>query len=108
MKKLFRIVFVLFISLSLVGCQDSAPKDMSDASYGVGNDIIALADKYLDGNIEKDEFETTIAILIDKVSGNEVGDVKVRERAKQIKSSISISDDSVKESKDKLAEALGK
>ncbi len=92
----------------LMGCGSSKPDDMTDESYNTGVKVLDIADKYLDGKIDKDEAAHSIRALMDEFSGDGIGDVKAKERSKQVTSSLYISVSSVQESRDSLAEALGK
>lgn len=108
MKKLFGVLLCCFMVFGLFGCGSSKPDDMTDASYNTGVKVLEIADKFLDEKIDRDEARNSIAALMDDFSGDGIGDVKAKERSKQISSSLFISEESVKDSRDKLAEALGK
>ncbi|WP_455683628.1 hypothetical protein [Thomasclavelia sp.] len=109
MKKLLSVLLVFGLCLGLTGCGGSSkPDDMTDESYDTGIKILEITDKYLDGEIDKDEAANSIRSMMDDFSGDGIGDVKVEERSKQITSSLYISDSSVQKSRDNLAEALEK
>lgn len=109
MKKVLSFLLVLGLCLGLTGCGGSSkPDDMTNESYDTGVKVLEVADKYLDDKIDKDEAADSIRSVMDGFEGDGVGDVKVRERAKQITSSLYIGESSVQEARDKLAEALGK
>lgn len=108
MKKIFSLMLCCFMIFGLIGCGSSKPDNMTDESYNTGVKTLEIADKFLDGKIDKDEAADSIRSIIDDFSGDGVGDVKVKERSKQVTSSLYISVTSVQKSRDNLAEALGK
>ena len=93
MKKVLSLLLVLGLCFGLAGCGGSSKPD-------------DMADKYLDDKIDKDEAADSIRSTMDGFEGDGVGDIKVRERAKQITSSLYISESSVQEARDNLAEVL--
>lgn len=108
MKKVFSVLLCCFMIFGLMGCGSSKPDDMTDESYNTGVKVLDIADKYLDDKIDKEEAANSIRALMDEFSGDGIGDVKAKERSKQVTSSLYISVSSVQESRDNLAESLGK
>lgn len=109
MKKFLKIILLGVFCFNLIGCSSSSkPTNMSEASYNTAITILELTDNYLDGKTEKEEFEASLVSLLDKIVGSEIGDIRVKTRAEQIKFSLSADDSRVKKSKEKLAEALEK
>ena len=99
MKKVLSLLLVLGLCFGLAGCGGSSkPDDMTDESYNAAKEVL---DK-----IDKDEAADSIRSTMDGFEGDGVGDIKVRERAKQITSSLYISESSVQEARDNLAEVL--
>lgn len=107
MKKVLSLLLVLGLCFGLAGCGGSSkPDDMTDESYNAAKEVLEIADKYLDDKIDKDEAADSIRSTMDGFEGDGVGDIKVRERAKQITSSLYINESSVQEARDNLAEVL--
>ncbi len=107
MKKLFKVLLVLILAVGIIGC-GGKPDDMSDESYNTGEKALKIADMYLDGKTDKDEAANSIRAIMDGFSGDGMGDLKVKEKTKQLVSSLYISLSSAQEARDSLAEVLGK
>lgn len=81
---------------------------MSDEAYEVGLKVLKIADKYLDGVIDKEEATRSIDLITDEsFSGDEVGDDLISANITRIKYSLNVSFGSVQEARDDLAEKLG-
>lgn len=110
MKKLLSLLLFCFIITGITGCgeKSSKPDDMSDEAYEVGLKVLKIADKYLDGVIDKEEATRSINIITDDfLSGDEVGDAIISANIKRIKYSLNVNFSSVQDARDDLAENLG-
>lgn len=110
MKKILILLNVLVLCFLITGCSEksSKPDDMSDETYEVGLKVLKIADKYLDGVIDKEEATRSINIITDDFfSGDEVGDAIISANIKRIEYSLNVSFSSVQDARDDLAENLG-
>lgn len=72
MKKFALMVLALALSLCIFGC--GKPAGMSQEAYDIGNDAVAVTEKYLAGKISSDEAANELQKCSDEMDSAPAGD----------------------------------
>lgn len=72
MKKFASVVMALALSLCMFGC--GKPAGMSQEAYDIGNDAVAVTEKYLEGEISSDEAADELQKFSDEMDSAPAGD----------------------------------
>jgi hypothetical protein len=109
MKKTFYFFIVCLLLINILGCTNNhIPEDMSYDSYKTGIKVLEIVDQYFERQLNRKEANRCIGELMSEFKGSGIGDIEIKQEAKQIQLSFYVNEITLLKARDELAKNLGK
>ena len=114
-KKIFSIILLAMLIFAVAGCGENTPDGVSEQAYAAGTKALEITDSYLNYEITRDDAQKQLEEISDRLieeaktsSFEKDSNVETCVTIISLELSLNDSDKEIKESRDALADRLGK